>query len=121
MFPAAAPALLRYTRSKSIAPGRVCPHDRCTAGPSRGQTGGALMALFAFLVVSLGICLVPVYAVRRRGYARAQDYFVSGEHAPPGVVQNSSVAYALQMATFGPLFAWGASGDCVPALLRACS
>jgi hypothetical protein len=63
------------------------------------------MALFAFLVVSLGVCLVPVYSVRRRGYARAQDYFVSGEHTPPGVVQNSSVAYALQMATFGPRLA----------------
>ena len=79
------------------------------------------MALFAFLVVSLGICLVPVYAVRRRGYARAQDYFVSGEHAPPGVVQNSSVAYALQMAIFGPLFAWGASGDFWPAIISSCS
>lgn len=79
------------------------------------------MALFAFLVASLGICLVPVYSVRRRGYARAQDYFVSGEHTPPGVVQNSSVAYALQMATFGPLFAWGASGDFLPAIISSCS
>jgi hypothetical protein len=79
------------------------------------------MALFAFLVVSLGICLVPVYAVRRRGYARAQDYFISGEHAPPGVVQNSSVAYALQMAIFVPLFAWGASGDFWPAIISSCS
>jgi hypothetical protein len=79
------------------------------------------MALFAFLVVSLGICLVPVYAVRRRGYARAQDYFISGEHTPPGVVQNSSVAYALQMAIFGPLFAWGASGDFWPAIVSSCS
>jgi hypothetical protein len=79
------------------------------------------MALFAFLVGSLGICLVPVYSVRRRGYTRAQDYFVSGEHTPPGVVQNSSVAYALQMATFGPLFAWGASGDFLPAIISSCS
>ncbi|MGC1683165.1 MAG: hypothetical protein WA760_17740, partial [Pseudolabrys sp.] len=79
------------------------------------------MALFAFLVASLGICLVPVYSVRRRGYARAQDYFVSGEHTPPGVLQNSSVAYALQMATFGPLFAWGASGDFLPAIISSCS
>lgn len=79
------------------------------------------MALFAFLVVSLGICLVPVYAVRRRGYARAQDYFVSSEHAPPGLVQNSSVAYALQMTIFGPLFAWGASGDFWPAIISSCS
>jgi Na+/proline symporter len=79
------------------------------------------MVLVAFLVVSLGICLVPVYAVRRRRYARAQDYFISGEHAPPGVVQNSSVAYALQMAIFGPLFAWGASGDFWPAIISSCS
>ncbi|MFZ0346712.1 MAG: hypothetical protein WAM03_01000, partial [Pseudolabrys sp.] len=56
--PGAAPALLRYIGhgSKFIAPGRVCPHDRRTAdrAPQLGHSGGALMALFAFLVASLG-------------------------------------------------------------------
>ncbi len=68
-------------------------------------------------LISLGLYLVPVYLLRRQTYPRAQDYFVSSEHTPPGVIQNSSIAYALKMATFGPLFAWGASGDFWPAII----
>src|ERR1700751_5473379 len=37
--------------------------------------------------------------------------------APPSVILNSSVAYALKMATFGPFFVWGASGDFWPAIV----
>jgi hypothetical protein len=33
------------------------------------------------------------------------------------VIQNSSVAYALKLATFGPFFGWGASGDFWPAII----
>ena len=40
---------------------------------------------------------------------------------PPGVIQNASIAYALKMATFGPFFAWGASGDLWPAIIAALS
>ena len=68
-------------------------------------------------LISLGLYLVPVYLLRQQAYPRAQDYFVSSEHTPPGVIQNSSIAYALKMATFGPLFAWGASGDFWPAII----
>jgi hypothetical protein len=79
------------------------------------------MSLPAFLplAISLAICLVPVYFLQRKAYARAQDYFISSDPAPPGVIQNSSIAYALKMATFGPFFAWGASGDFWPAIINS--
>src|SRR6516225_8079374 len=76
------------------------------------------MPLVLFLpLVSLAIYLIPIYLLRRKAYARAQDYFVSSEHSPPGVIRNSSIAYALKMATFGPFFVWGASGDFWPAII----
>src|SRR5215813_10013947 len=76
------------------------------------------MPLVLFLpLVSLAIYLIPIYLLRRKAYARAQDYFVSSEHSPPGVIRNSSIAYALKMATFGPFLVWGASGDFWPAII----
>ena len=77
------------------------------------------MSPLAFLApaISLALCLIPVFLLRRPAHARAQDYFVSSDHTPPGVIQNSSIAYALKMATFGPFFAWGASGDFWPAII----
>ena len=68
-------------------------------------------------LLSLVIYFIPTYLLRRRTYARAQDYFVSAGHTPPGVIRNSSVAYALKLATFGPFFGWGASGDFWPAII----
>ena len=44
--------------------------------------------------------------------------FCFARHHPPGVFQNSAIAYALQMATFGPFFLWGAAGDFWPAVRR---
>jgi hypothetical protein len=73
----------------------------------------ALLALIAFL----GISLIPVYLLRRRQYAGAREYFVASEHTPPGVVQNSSIAYSLQIATVGQFFSWGARGDFWPAIV----
>jgi hypothetical protein len=67
-------------------------------------------------LVSLVIYLIPIVILRRKAYARAQEYFISSERSPPGVILNSSVAYALKMATFGPFFVWGASGDFWPAI-----
>jgi hypothetical protein len=76
------------------------------------------MPLVLFLpLVSLAIYLIPIYLLRRKAYARAQDYLVSSEHSPPSVIRNSSIAYALKMATFGPFFVWGASGDFWPAII----
>ena len=42
------------------------------------------MPLVLFLpLVSLAIYLIPIYLLRRKAYARAQDYVVSSEHSPP--------------------------------------
>ncbi|MGI8895185.1 MAG: hypothetical protein ACR2HE_05965, partial [Casimicrobiaceae bacterium] len=66
---------------------------------------------FIPLMLALGICFIPVWLLRDAKHRRAQDYFVSSQQTRPEVVRNSSIAYALRMAAFGPLFAWGASGD----------
>ena len=67
----------------------------------------AILGLIAFL----GISLIPIYILRRREYARAREYFVASEPTPGGVVQNSSIAYSLQIAAFAQFFSWGARGD----------
>jgi hypothetical protein len=73
----------------------------------------ALFGLIAFL----GISLIPIYILRRREYARAREYFVASEPTPGGVIQNSSIAYSLQIAVFAQFFSWGASGDFRPAIV----
>lgn len=75
--------------------------------------------LLAPVVLSLGLYLIPVILLQRKKYQHAQDYFVSSVRTSPRVFQNSSIAYALQMATFGPFFAWGASSDFLPALINS--
>jgi hypothetical protein len=79
------------------------------------------MPLLAFLTSAavISIFIIPVLLIRRDGHRRAQDYFVSSDHVLPKVIQNSSIAYAIGLATFGPFFAWGASGDFWPAILHA--
>jgi hypothetical protein len=79
------------------------------------------MPFFALLppVVCLGLCVIPGWLLRRRMYARAQDYFISSEHTPTGVIQNSSIASSLWLAMFGPFFAWGASGSFWPPIIGA--
>jgi hypothetical protein len=79
------------------------------------------MPVLAFLTSAavLSIFIIPVLLTQRHGYRRAQDYFVSSDHVLPKVIQNSSIAYAIGLATFGPFFAWGASGDFRPAILHA--
>jgi hypothetical protein len=84
------------------------------------RTEQLLMPLVLFLpLLSLVIYFIPIYLLRRRTYAHAQDYFVSSGHTPPGVIRNSSVAYALKLAIFGPFFVWGASGDFWPAIINS--
>ena len=79
------------------------------------------MPLLAFLTSAavISIFIIPVLLTRRDGYRRAQDYFVSSDPVLPKVIQNSSIAYAIGLATFGPFFAWGASGDFWPAIVHA--
>jgi hypothetical protein len=74
-------------------------------------------ATFLPLVLALGICFIPVWLLRQLDYKRAQDYFVSSQCTRPEVVRNASIAYALRMAAFGPLLAWGGSGDFWPAII----
>jgi hypothetical protein len=78
-----------------------------------------MLSVFLTLVVFVGISLVPVLLSRRESYSRAQDYFVSSDPTPPGVIRNSSIAYALKTAAFGPLLLWGATGDLWPAIVSA--
>jgi hypothetical protein len=78
-----------------------------------------MLSVFLTLVVFVGISLVPVLLLRRKSYPRAQDYLVSSDHTPPGVIRNSSIAYALKTAAFGPLLLWGATGDLWPAIISA--
>ena len=79
------------------------------------------MPFLAFLALAavIGVFIVPALLTRREGYRRAQDYFVSSDHVFPRVIQNSCIAYAIGLATFGPFFAWGARGDFWPAILHA--
>ena len=81
------------------------------------------MSLVGFLAVALAlaISLVPVWLLRRPDTGRLQDEVVASQPTPPAVVRNASIAYALRMAAFGPLFAWGASGDLWPAIVGAAS
>jgi hypothetical protein len=76
---------------------------------------------FAPLLLAFGICFVPVWLLRHAHPSRAQDYFVSSQSTRPEVVRNASIAYALRMAAFGPLFAWGASGEMWPAIISSAS
>ena len=71
------------------------------------------------LAISLGMCLAPICLLPRRKLQRASDYSVASQPVPPGVMRNSSVAHPLRIATFGPFFAWGASGDLWPAIVGA--
>ena len=79
------------------------------------------MPLLASLTLAavISIFIIPVLLIRRDGHHRAQDYFVSSDHVLPKVIQNSSIAYAIGLATFGPFFAWGVRGDFWPAIVHA--
>ena len=78
------------------------------------------MSLVFFpLIIALGICLLPIWLLPRRNFQRGPDYFIASQPTPPDVMRNSAVAYPLRIATFGPFFAWGASGDLWPAIIGA--
>ncbi len=71
------------------------------------------------LVISLGIGLIPVCLLSGKPRMRAQDYFVSSIPAPNGVIRNSSIAYALQIATFIAFSGLGASGALWPMIVSS--
>jgi hypothetical protein len=78
-----------------------------------------LYFLFLPLILSLAIYFVPVLLLRHKIYRRAQDYFVASNKTSPTVFQNASIAYQLQMATFGPFFLWGSRGDFWPVIVNS--
>lgn len=71
------------------------------------------------VLVTLAIYIVPVMLLQKKRFQHSHDYFVASGRTPPGVFQNSAIAYALQMATFGPFFLWGAASDYWPAILNS--
>ena len=81
------------------------------------------MALFAFLVASLGIYLVQQPA--RAECRIPQSSMTCGRQPGRGASIHRPVWCRIlpspmpcRMATFGPLFAWGASGDFLPAIIE---
>jgi hypothetical protein len=77
------------------------------------------MAFLTFLALAIVLVLfvTPGLLIRRPAYFGAEEDFASSDHVLPTVIQNSSVAYGVGLATWGPVFAWGASGDFWPAIL----
>ncbi len=79
------------------------------------------MLFLAFLAPAavLGFFIISVLLTRRPARSRVQDDFVSSDHVLPKVIQNSSIAYAIGLATFGPFFAFGVNGDFRLAIVHA--
>jgi hypothetical protein len=74
---------------------------------------------FLALIIVLGLFVTPGLLIRRPTYFGAKEDFASSDHVLPTVIKNSSVAYGVGLATLGPVFAWGASGDFWPAIVYA--
>src|SRR5262249_11929441 len=77
------------------------------------------MALLTFLPLTIALVLfvTPAFLIRRPAYFGAKEDFAPSDHVLPTVIQNSSVAYGVGLATLGPVLAWGASGDFWPAIV----
>lgn len=74
---------------------------------------------FVFLLVFLVVYAAPVFLLRVKQFAQADDYIVGAGPTPTGVLQNASIAYALRLAMFAPAFIWGARGDLLAAVTFA--
>lgn len=70
--------------------------------------------MWILIVASLALYLIPAALLHRSSYRFSRDYLVSARGTSDGIFQNSSIAYAIQLATFGPFFVWGVSGDWIP-------
>jgi len=79
-----------------------------------------MLSLLALPVaISLLLYFVPSLLHKRKRYQHSSEYLVSAEGTTDDVFQNASLAYALQLATFGPFFVWGLRGDWIPAVLNS--
>ena len=77
------------------------------------------LATFLPLLFSLAVFLLPVWLLRLGRGAGARDYFVSPRYTPPQAIRNSSIAYSLRLAIFGPVFVFGAIGNFWPVIIGA--
>ena len=75
--------------------------------------------ILSILVLSLSFYAVPAILSRLTKHQKSTDQYVGAIPTSGQVFTNASIAYAIQMATFGPFFAWGAAGDLLPALLNS--
>lgn len=75
--------------------------------------------VFLVLLFSLSFYAVPAILSRLPRPRNSTDQFVGAMPVSGQVFTNASVAYAIQMATFGPFFVWGAGGDLIPGILNS--
>ncbi|HVF62825.1 MAG TPA: hypothetical protein VNE58_02380 [Casimicrobiaceae bacterium] len=68
------------------------------------------------VLVAVGICLIPVWLVRRSLPSEERANCV-GVHVRSEAVRNASIAYGMRIAVLAPMFAWGMSGDWWPAVV----
>jgi hypothetical protein len=71
------------------------------------------------LLIAFGICLMPIRLLPSWRGQPAREYFLSSQPTPPDVLRNAFVAHPLRIASLGPLFVWGASGELWPAIVAA--
>jgi hypothetical protein len=71
------------------------------------------------LLIAFGIGVVPILQLPRWRAQAAREYFLSSQPTPVDVMRNACVAHPLRIASFGPFFAWGASGELWPAIVGA--
>jgi hypothetical protein len=83
----------------------------------RSQWNPMAFLTFLPLTIVLVLFVTPGLLIRRPFYFGAKEDLGSSDHVLPTVIKNSSVAYGVGLATLGPVFAWGASGDFWPAIL----
>jgi hypothetical protein len=71
------------------------------------------------LGLSLSMYVIPAWLSRQRVWREVRDVSAATVPAAPSLFQNAAVAYAIQLATFGPFFVWGASGAYLPGIVNS--
>lgn len=78
-----------------------------------------IFALAIPFILSALIYIIPAYLARQRRIDNPTEVHVASHETPSLVFSNAGIAYQLQMATLGPFFVWGATGDLWPALINS--
>jgi hypothetical protein len=71
------------------------------------------------LGLSLCMYLIPAWLSRQRVWREVKDVSAATVPTAPSLFQNAAIAYAIQLATFGPFFVWGASGAYLPGIVNS--